>query len=934
MLINKTGSKPSARRQKQATALTFVWLSQGILSAALASPGQSVGVQLIAAAPVGQKPAAIAAATVPLPVTTPMTSFPKPVQTSWLTIRDAVKDGKVSLKVVGDGVHTSHVRLALTNKTALPIVVFIPANEILQPGNKSIQKMMMRRSSALKLAPGATNEFELGTVCASVKSIPPPPGQPSDYTAGPYGDEKTWKQMASIVAAADQLDSKDLFHDVPLKNERKEQIAQFAIWRVLGLASGNPDDAVTPESIESDLLRLTGETVKKDPKRMAELGEGYQLNNKGELIATGKRKKQLEDQVINPIFAAIDLTVRKSQDPGLKNVAPLPTNSAWDTFIGAGERAYNNGEFIEASEVLEAAATEAEKFGEADPRLSRSLVSKGMCFLDFGNYEGAESDFKKALHLREKTAGKQSLDVAEVDNDLGTLKQRVELYDPAQNYFQNALDIVDKAANVSPPVVAQTLDNLGKNYNLKGEGERAEPLLKRAMAVAMLSGSQEGAKTLITANPDVAEVETNLAYAYMLMGNFVDAKRLYEKALSTDTTALGGDHPFIAQILDGIGTVLTKTNQPQAAEPYKRKAQEIREKTLGKNQQIASLPLSYDVLTRVQLYSSGAKEISATMDKFVLEGEVLKAPSLDKVRINRPIKSKWALVVGISKFQDQSINLKYAAKDAQDFASYLEKEGKFEKDHVHVLLNEQATRENILAEIGDKFLPRTAAPDDLVVIYLSSHGSPSKVDTEGVNYFVAYNTDKNSLYATGIPMVDLTKMIKERVHSDRVVVVLDACHSGAANVAKGLYRAANFDANSIAQGAGQLVICSSRPDQVSWESKRYQNGVFTHYLLEGLRKSPTAKLGDAVAYMQDQVLHEVQLDRNGEMQQPVLKSSWEGDDLILAVPPTEQREGIPQDITPEPTQASTPAPAGKSISGSAATKSPAIHKAPGKPTVH
>ena len=71
-------------------------------------------------------------------------------------------------------------------------------------------------------------------------------------------------------------------------------------------------------------------------------------------------------------------------------------------------------------------------------------------------------------------------------------------------------------------------------------------------------------------------------------------------------------------------------------------------------------------------------------------------------------------------------------------------------------------------------------------------------------------------------MQDLTRIIKGRVHADRIVLVLDACHSGATMVAdgKGLSRNANVNVEEIAQGTGQLVISSSQPNQVSWESKK------------------------------------------------------------------------------------------------------------------
>jgi tetratricopeptide (TPR) repeat protein len=259
----------------------------------------------------------------------------------------------------------------------------------------------------------------------------------------------------------------------------------------------------------------------------------------------------------------------------------------------------------------------------------------------------------------------------------------------------------------------------------------------------------------------------------------------------------------------------------------------------------------------------------------------------------KPIRDKWALVIGISKFQDESINLKYAAKDAQDFHDFLVSDCNFARDHVKLLTDKDATRERILDELGDSWLPRMANPDDLVLIYISSHGSPSQIDVAGVNYIVAHNTDRDRLYATGIPIQELSRIIKQRVHSNRVVVILDACHSGAANTeGKGILRQSNFNADEVVQGTGQLVICSSSPSQTSWEGKGYSNGVFTHHLIASLRsKGKNTKLGEAFGQLKDQVQSEVLRDR-GQLQTPILKSKWEGKELVLAVPPAHPTPGL------------------------------------------
>lgn len=254
---------------------------------------------------------------------------------------------------------------------------------------------------------------------------------------------------------------------------------------------------------------------------------------------------------------------------------------------------------------------------------------------------------------------------------------------------------------------------------------------------------------------------------------------------------------------------------------------------------------------------------------------------------NRPIRDKWALVIGITDFQDPDIpDLQYSAKDATDFYNYLVKEANFQPDHVRLLLNEQATQRRVLSELGSKFLARVVKPDDLVVLYFSTHGSPSQLDPRGKNYLVASDSDSDDLFATGIEMQKLLDSIQGRVLTDRVLLVMDACHSGfAAPDAKGMSRLGNFKADDLVQGSGQLVICSSLADERAWESTRYQNGVFTRKLLDGLRsKGSATTLVDAYSYARDAVGNEIKEDRPGAKQTPILKGKWDGNDLVVATP--------------------------------------------------
>lgn len=284
------------------------------------------------------------------------------------------------------------------------------------------------------------------------------------------------------------------------------------------------------------------------------------------------------------------------------------------------------------------------------------------------------------------------------------------------------------------------------------------------------------------------------------------------------------------------------------------------------------------------------------------------AQSLDA---KRPIRDKWALVVGISNFENSKVPaLKYSTKDARDFYNYLIKEANFQPTHVRLLLNEKATRRRIISELGNKFLARLARPGDLIVLFFSTHGSPSQMDLRGKSYLVTYDADPEDLDATGIGMQEVNEKIHNRVLSDRVVLVLDACHSGASDPnAKGMIRVGNMDAQAIAEGSGQLVICSSRPDEQSWESKRYENGVFTRNLLEALRTSNgKVPLGTAFQKTQELVENEVREDRPGARQSPMLNAKWAGNDIILSVAAADPQKVAPTvlaDLEPDSTQSSS-----------------------------
>jgi uncharacterized caspase-like protein len=297
-------------------------------------------------------------------------------------------------------------------------------------------------------------------------------------------------------------------------------------------------------------------------------------------------------------------------------------------------------------------------------------------------------------------------------------------------------------------------------------------------------------------------------------------------------------------------------------------------------------------LSKAKMFGSEAMNQGA--DPFHLAtggagGAVVKAPV-------GPVHEKWALVIGISIFQDKHLKgLAFSGKDAQDFSNLLldPNVGRFKASNVHTLTGEVTTRQ-VKEDLN--WLARSAGEDDLVVIFLSSHGTPRNYDTAEVNYIATSDTQvepEDDLFATALPMVELSDDVRTRIKARRTVIFLDTCHSGAAASALperaavgAVDSSASMDVlDRIRQGVGRVILTSSKPDEVSSEGAPFQNGYFTHFLLQALRQNNgMATIDQVYAYMSEQLPKAAQAQR--KRQTPVISRSDLGSDIVLGTPAT------------------------------------------------
>jgi ankyrin repeat protein len=236
------------------------------------------------------------------------------------------------------------------------------------------------------------------------------------------------------------------------------------------------------------------------------------------------------------------------------------------------------------------------------------------------------------------------------------------------------------------------------------------------------------------------------------------------------------------------------------------------------------------------------------------------------------ISQHWAVIVGVSDYQDSHIpSLRYAAADAQSFYAWLTSPegGRYPPSRVKLMVNEQATGRSMREALF--IWLKQAIEEDMVVIFFAGHGSPESPDSADNLFLLPYDTQYESIAATGFPMWDIETALKRFIRAKKVVVIADACHSGGVGEAFDIARRANrgIKVNWISSelqnlsriGDGIAVISASDDRQFSQENKRWGggHGVFTYFLLKGLKgeadytEDKRITLGELIPYLSEQV---------------------------------------------------------------------------------
>lgn len=171
----------------------------------------------------------------------------------------------------------------------------------------------------------------------------------------------------------------------------------------------------------------------------------------------------------------------------------------------------------------------------------------------------------------------------------------------------------------------------------------------------------------------------------------------------------------------------------------------------------------------------------------------------------------YAVVIGISNYwQLPSLNL--PDRDARMMAELYKKQTK----HVILLTNKYATKNRILTSLRQQFA--RARKEDMVVFFFSGHGYAGGI--------CPYDMTRDA--QSGISYEDIQAILKE-TKADKKVVFADACFSG------GFRLDDTHTSIPLKDNLDILFFLSSRTGESSIEMPFMTNGIFTTYLVRGLR---------------------------------------------------------------------------------------------------
>ncbi len=215
----------------------------------------------------------------------------------------------------------------------------------------------------------------------------------------------------------------------------------------------------------------------------------------------------------------------------------------------------------------------------------------------------------------------------------------------------------------------------------------------------------------------------------------------------------------------------------------------------------------------------------------------------------------WAVIVGIGNYKYRPDLASYSDNDAKDLYEQLLQYPNWQPDHIKLLINSNAT----LEEINDTMINWLAPledENDVVLLYFASHGNHYNStylsnSTDYDYYFLStYDSDMGDYRGPTSTIIAGTWGPTELGHrcelggwldkldSKNIVVIFESCNSG------------GF-INYVSEN-GRVILASSNASEHDWQYYDLKNSLFTYCILETLENFKLADVnGDRLLSVEE-----------------------------------------------------------------------------------
>lgn len=242
------------------------------------------------------------------------------------------------------------------------------------------------------------------------------------------------------------------------------------------------------------------------------------------------------------------------------------------------------------------------------------------------------------------------------------------------------------------------------------------------------------------------------------------------------------------------------------------------------------------------------------------------------------VGNQWALLIGVNDYPGEIQDLRFARDDARALKDLLVSSAGFKAERVRLLTDdsvgaERATKQNILAALSS--LATTVQPNDQIIVFLAGHGVVRGIGPDAKSYFLPVDVnaqDSTTLEQTGLDMEDLGRRLSA-LPASQFTIFVDACREDPFPgrglkgntmtdvMARGLRivkRSTTAVSNARVEAPTSVIFYACRIGERAYENPQLGHGVFTYYILRGLkelaaRPDGRVEAGLLAGYLRDNV---------------------------------------------------------------------------------